>query len=96
MHEDDADALGVLDGDRVTVSSQTGRISVDVAITKDIVAGVIAIPHGWGHTGAGTWKLANRAEGANVNRLMSSDANEIESISGMSRLTGIPVRVEHA
>jgi anaerobic selenocysteine-containing dehydrogenase len=96
MHEDDADVLGVLDGDRVTVSSQTGRISVDVAITKDIVPGVIAIPHGWGHTGTGTWKLANRAEGANVNRLMSSNASEIESISGMSRLTGVPVRVEHA
>ncbi|WP_179469754.1 molybdopterin-containing oxidoreductase family protein [Mycolicibacterium vinylchloridicum] len=96
MHELDADPLGIRDGDRITVASRTGEIEVDVEITKDIVVGVIAIPHGWGHNGSGTWQLANRARGANVNELMSSDVADVESLSGMSRLTGIPVRVARA
>jgi anaerobic selenocysteine-containing dehydrogenase len=94
MHEQDADRLGIRDGEMVTVSSQTGQITLAVTATKDIVAGVIAIPHGWGHGGAGAWKVANQAGGANVNRLMSSAPQDVESLSGMSRLNGIPVRVD--
>ena len=96
MHEHDADALGIRDGDRVTVTSPHGQIALTVSVTKDIVAGVVAVPHGWGHTGTGDWRIANRAGGANVNQLMSSDPGEVESLSGMSRLTGIPVRVDSA
>jgi len=94
MHEQDADSLGIRDGDMVTVSSRTGQITLAVTATKEIVAGVIAVPHGWGHRGAGTWKVANQAGGANVNRLMSSEPQDVESLSGMSRLNGIPVRVD--
>ena len=65
-----------------------------VVVTKDIVAGVIAIPHGWGHKGTGGWRVANSAGGANVNRLMSSAPEDLESLAGMARLTGVPVRVE--
>lgn len=99
MHELDAEPLGgIRDGDRITVASRTGgEIEVDVETTKDIVVGVIAIPHGWGgHNGSGTWHLANRARGANVNELMSSEITDVESLSGMSRLTGVPVRVARA
>ncbi len=67
-----------------------------VTLTKDIVAGVIAVPHGWGHKGTGGWQLANRAGGANVNRLTSSDPQDVESLSGMAWLTGVPVRVSPA
>jgi anaerobic selenocysteine-containing dehydrogenase len=48
MHVDDAAELQVCDGDEVAVSSPYGRITVPVTATKDLVAGVIAIPHGWG------------------------------------------------
>ena len=58
--------------------------------------GVIAVPHGWGHKGTGGWKLANKAGGANVNRLTSSDPQDVESLSGMAWLTGVPVRVSPA
>jgi hypothetical protein len=67
---------------------------VPVTATKDLVAGVIAIPHGWGHKGTGGWQVANRAGGANVNQLMSSAPEHVESLSGMSWLTGVPVRVD--
>ena len=62
----------------------------------DIVAGVVAAPHGWGHKGTGGWQVANGACGANVNRLMSSAPEDLERLAGMARPTGVPVRVEPA
>ncbi len=94
MHVDDAAELHIDDGDVVRVSSEHGEIELPVIATKDIVAGVIAVPHGWGHKGTGGWRLANTAGGANVNRLMSSAPEDIEALAGMARLTGVPVRVE--
>jgi len=94
MHVDEAAAAGIVDGDRVRVTSVHGHIDLPVHVTKDIVAGVIAIPHGWGHKGTGDWRLANEAGGANVNRLMSSAPEDLEKLAGMARLTGVPVRVE--
>jgi anaerobic selenocysteine-containing dehydrogenase len=94
IHVDDAAEQHIADGDRVRVSSPYGEITIDVTTTKDLVAGVIAVPHGWGHKGTGTWRLANRAGGANVNRLTSSEPEDVESLSGMAWLTGVPVRVD--
>jgi anaerobic selenocysteine-containing dehydrogenase len=94
MHIDDAAELQIADGDVVRISSPYGEITVPVTATKDLVAGVVAIPHGWGHKGTGGWQLANRAGGANVNRLTSSEPGDVESVSGMAWLTGVPVRIE--
>lgn len=94
MHVDDAAELHIADGDEVAVTSPFGQITVAVTTTKDLVTGVVAIPHGWGHKGTGTWRLANRAGGANVNRLTSSEPADVETLSGMAWLTGVPVRVE--
>ena len=94
MHVDDAAELQIADGDVVQISSPYGHITVPVTATKDLVAGVVAIPHGWGHKGTGGWQLANRAGGANVNRLTSSEPGDVESVSGMAWLTGVPIRVE--
>ena len=91
---DDAAELHIGDGEEVRVSSPYGRINVAVTVTKDIMPGVIAVPHGWGHKGTGSWRLANRAGGANVNQLTSSDPDDVESLSGMAWLTGVPVRVD--
>jgi anaerobic selenocysteine-containing dehydrogenase len=94
MHLADAADRGILDGDVVEVSSAHGRIALPVALTTDIVRGTIAIPHGWGHKGTGGWRIANRAGGANVNQLMSSDPRDVEALAGMSWLTGVPVQVQ--
>ena len=94
MNIDDAADLDISDGGEVRVSSPYGQITMPVSITKDLVPGVIALPHGWGHKGTGGWRVANRAGGANVNRLTSSDPVDVESLSGMAWLTGVPVRVE--
>ncbi|MGO4442331.1 molybdopterin-dependent oxidoreductase [Mycobacterium sp. 2YAF39] len=94
MHVDDAAAANIVDGDIVRIASEHGEIEVPVIVTKDIVAGVVAVPHGWGHKGTAGWRLANRAGGANVNTLMSSNPEHIERLAGMARLTGVPIRVE--
>lgn len=94
MHLDDAAARQIGEGDTVAVRSQYGQIALPVSLTADIVPGTIAVPHGWGHKGTGGWKLANRAGGANVNQLMSSDPADVEALAGMSWLTGVPVEVE--
>jgi anaerobic selenocysteine-containing dehydrogenase len=96
MHVDDAAAANIVDGDIVRIASEHGEIEVPVIVTKDIVAGVVAVPHGWGHKGTAGWRLANRAGGANVNQLMSSNPEDIERLAGMARLTGVPIRVQRA
>ncbi len=94
IHIDDALRLAIDDGDVVRVSSPYGSITVTVSTTKDLMPGVIAVPHGWGHKGNGAWRVANRAGGANVNQLTSSEPQDVERLSGMAWLTGVPVRVE--
>jgi anaerobic selenocysteine-containing dehydrogenase len=94
MHVDDAAAADIVDGDIVRIASPHGHIELPVTLTKDIVAGVVAVPHGWGHRGTGGWRVANGAGGANVNQLMSSAPEDLEKLAGMARLTGIPVHVE--
>ena len=96
MNADDGAALAIADGDTVSIRSASGAIEVPVTLTTDIVRGAIAVPHGWGHSGSGGWKLANRGGGVNVNTLMSTAPADVESLAGMSWLTGVPVRVQSA
>jgi anaerobic selenocysteine-containing dehydrogenase len=93
MHIDDAAKRGIADGDEVAVRSPFGKIALPATLTEDIVAGTVAIPHGWGHRGGG-WQLANAAGGANVNELTSDDPEDVEALSGMAWLTGVPIEVE--
>lgn len=93
MHAADAAQRGIVDGDDVAVRSPYGKIALPVSLTEDIVAGTVAIPHGWGHRGGG-WRIANQVGGANVNELTSNDPEDVESLSGMAWLTGIPIEVE--
>ena len=92
IHPDDAEALGLADGERCRVSSAHGSIEIEATLTDEIKQGSIAVPHGWGH--AGGWNVANAAGGENVNKLASSDPDDLERLAGMAFLNGIPVRVE--
>ena len=88
MHATDATLRGIADGDDVWVRSPYGKIELPVRLTEDIVAGTVAIPHGWGHNGKGGWRLANGVGGVNVNELTSNDPDDVESLSGMAWLSG--------
>jgi anaerobic selenocysteine-containing dehydrogenase len=92
VHPEDAEALGIEDGDRCRISSPHGSIELAATVTDEIKSGTVAVPHGWGHRGG--WKVANAAGGANVNLLASSDPEDLERLAGMAFLNGIPVRIE--
>ncbi len=100
MHPEDASARGIAEGDLVRVYSAHGHIELPVTITDDMKAGVVAIPHGWGHNGSGGWTRANAAAatdlgsgGANVNALISSNPEDLERLAGMANMTGVPIEV---
>lgn len=94
VHPDDAAAIGVADGEALRVTSAHGSIELPANVTDEVMPGVVAIPHGWGHKGSGGWRTANAAGGVNVNLLMSSDPADIEPLAGMAHLNGVPIRCE--
>jgi formate dehydrogenase len=92
VHPDDATASGIEDGAVCRVCSPSGSIELQAKVTDEVMAGTVAVPHGWGHRGG--WRQATAAGGANVNLLASSDPSQLERLAGMAFLNGIPVRLE--
>jgi len=93
MHPDDATRLGLTDGADARVRSRVGVLEIPVEITDGIMAGVVSIPHGWGHDAAGAdMAVAGRYAGVNSNLL--TDGAELDPLSGNAVLNGIPVTVE--
>ena len=92
IHPDDAEALGLGDGDRCTVASAHGSIEIEALLTDEIKPGRSPSPTAGATAAAGS--TANAAGGANVNLLASSDPADLERLAGMAFLNGIPVRVE--
>jgi anaerobic selenocysteine-containing dehydrogenase len=63
-----------------------------VEITEGIRAGVVSLPHGWGHDRPGTrTSVASAVPGVNVNQLL--DGTLLDPLSGTAVLNGIPVAV---
>ncbi|MGW0160335.1 molybdopterin-dependent oxidoreductase [Mycobacterium sp. NPDC003323] len=95
MHPSDAQRCGIVDGTVVEVSSEAGRLRVPVEVTETIRAGVVSMPHGWGHGVPGTrMAVANRSPGVNTNIL--SPPTFLDEPSGNGALNGIPVTVTAA
>ena len=91
----DAERLGLTDGAQAVVSSRAGRLLVPVEVTDSIMAGVVSIPHGWGHD-AEAARLSVAGEHAGVNSNLLSDEHLLDALSGNAVLNGIPVRVAAA
>jgi formate dehydrogenase len=94
VHPDDAAAQGIEDGAEVRIVSAAGAIELPAKVSDEVMPGVIAVPHGWGHRSGGGWRTADGAGGANVNLLASSAPADLERLAGMAFLNGIPVRLE--
>ena len=93
VHPEDAERLGLRDGEPATVRSRTGSIQVPVEVTDAVMPGVVSIPHGWGHDAPGAMmEVAARHAGANSNLL--ADELLIDEVSGNAVLNGIPVELE--
>ena len=68
----------------------SGRVAVK--LTDEIRAGVVSLPHGWGHAAAAPWlRVAGAHPGVSANDW--TDATVVESVVGQSVLNGVPVRL---
>jgi anaerobic selenocysteine-containing dehydrogenase len=93
VHPDDAVRLGLTEGDLADVTSATATVRVPIRLGDDLMPGVVALPHGWGHQHARGLSVASRTRGVNVNLLAADGPDRIERVSGMAHLTGIVVDV---
>lgn len=95
MHPDDARARGLCDGDRVEVRSRVGCVAVPLALSTDVAAGVVSLPHGWGHGHDGVaLRVAQERAGASINDL--TDEERLDPLSGNAGFSGLPVTVAAA
>lgn len=94
MHPDDLRRLGLRDGMRVRVRSRSGEIEMPLKEDGDLMPGVVAATHGWGHQGATGMSVAGERPGVNVNRLLPSGPGSFDPLSNMAHMTGIPVEVQ--
>lgn len=95
MHPEDLSRRGLVDGQRVRVRSRVGSIEVEVAASEEVMAGVVSLPHGWGHARPGVQlAIASEQGGASANDL--TDERYLDALSGNAALNGVPVEVEAA
>jgi anaerobic selenocysteine-containing dehydrogenase len=92
LHPEDAARLGLADGAMADIRSRAGAITVPVQITDAIRAGVVSIPHGWGHDVEGS-HMSVAAAHAGVNSNILADDLLLDALTGTAALNGIPVEV---
>jgi len=92
VHPDDARERGLTEGDMATLESNGRRIQVQVELSDEMMAGVISLPHGWGHDLPGAQlQVAAQRPGANLNAVLDEGARD--PLSGNAVLSGVPVRL---
>ncbi len=95
VHPQDAERLGLADGEAAVVRSRAGAVVVPVEVTDDVMPGVVSIPHGWGHDLPGV-ALGVAGEHAGTNSNVLADELLVEPLSGTAVLNGIPVELAPA
>jgi anaerobic selenocysteine-containing dehydrogenase len=89
----DAERLDVKSGDIVTLRSRVGQVSAPAEVTGDMMAGVVSLPHGFGHGREGVQlSVATNHAGVSVNDL--TDDQLIDALSGNASFSGVPVTLE--
>jgi formate dehydrogenase len=96
MHPEDAATRQLTAGDRVSVSNEYGGIEATLALTDDLMPGVVAMTHGWGHSSSQGLSVAKAAPGTNCNALLPHGPGSFEPISNQAHMTGVPVEVRGA
>jgi len=75
---------------------ELSQVRLPMRTLADLMPGVVALPHGWGHQHAKGLRVAQRTRSVNVNLLAADGADALERSSGMARLTAIEVEVSRA
>lgn len=88
----DAEELGLDDGGLAAVTSRAGSAEALVEVSDEMKAGVVSLPHGWGHDRPGVrLGVASEHPGTSVNDL--TDAQAVDAVSGNAAVNGVPVTV---
>ncbi|MEU2002402.1 molybdopterin-dependent oxidoreductase [Rhodococcus sp. NPDC019627] len=89
----DAAERGLVNGDRVSVTSKVTTVTAELRIDDTLRPGVASMPHGWGHDGPGlrTTRSAS-APGSNYNALVD-DTTDLEALTASPIFNGVPVTV---
>lgn len=96
MHPDDAQSRQLQDGQSVVVKNENGELTIKLKFSEDLMPGVVAITHGWGHNQSHGMTFAKSTPGTNVNVLLPSGPESYEPISNQAHMTGIPVEIVSA
>lgn len=92
MNPEDAAGRGLSPGMTARIKSRVGEVEVPVEVSDEMMAGVVSLPHGWGHDRPGTrLATAEARPGASVNDL--TDESIVDRLSGNAVLNGVPVVV---
>jgi len=93
VHPQDAEALALVRGQVVKLSSSVGEVEIEVVITDDIQQGVVSMPQGWGHNQKGTkMTVAATQPGVSINDL--TDADRVDTLTGNAAFNGTPVAIQ--
>jgi anaerobic selenocysteine-containing dehydrogenase len=91
----DAERLGLEDGGRAKVRSRVGEVVATVAVSDEMMPGVVSLPHGFGHAAPGVrLRVASAHAGVSSNQL--ADETLLDALSCNAVLNGIPVEVAAA
>ncbi len=95
VHPQDGARLGLAAGATARLAANGRQLEVKVELTDSVAAGVVCLPHGWGHDLPGA-KLALAAErpGVNFNALLDETARD--PLSGNAVLSGVAVTLAPA
>lgn len=88
----DMQALGLKDGDRVAIVSRRARVEVAVQGDETLLPGVVTLSHSWGGLPDDEGEDYERM-GASSNLLLDGE-NDLDSISSIALMTGVPVYIE--
>lgn len=112
LHPDDAQPLGLADGDRATLRTPAGTVVVTVSLRAGVARGVLAVEHGFGHRelGARAHRIGTTTQptvdgldaGFNLNDLGLADPTRrgasvwLDPVAGSAVRNGIPAALAKA
>ena len=92
VHPEDAAARQLATGDMAELRSEAGAVTVPVEVTDSVRAGVVSLPHGWGHGRDGVrLGVARDHAGESANDVTSE--RFLDTLSGNAAFNGVPVTV---
>jgi len=95
VHPEDAQRLGLSEGEEAVITSRVGEVRAPVSVTDEVMPGVVSLPHGYGHGREGVQlRVAGEHVGVSINDL--TDDQSVDKISGNAAFSGVRVIVQSA